>query len=258
MDKNFAAYICTGCGIGDAVNVEDLVGVVTGDGGIAECKTHAALCSAEGLEMIKADIAGGANSIVIGACSPRVMTEEFDFGEDKIVSRASLREQVAWCKPEDADPEYTQELASDYMRMACVRARKSELPEPYQLEQINKNVLVIGGGVAGLTAAKEAAKAGCQVTLVEAADQLGGKAVNWRKQFPSQAPWTDLEEPTVPAMVADVEADGNITVRTKTEVARIGGAPGAFQAHCQTGRNHQRVGCSGQGWCRRAGQDRQG
>ncbi len=229
MDKNFAAYICTGCGIGDAVNVEDLVGVVTGDGGIAECKTHAALCSAEGLEMIKADIAGGANSVVIGACSPRVMTEEFDFGNDKIVSRASLREQVAWCKPEDANPEFTQELASDYMRMACVRAQKSELPEPFQLEETNKNVLVIGGGIAGLTAAKEAAKAGYQVTLLEAGDKLGGKAVNWRKQFPSQSPWTDLEEPTVPAMVADVEADSNINVRTKTEVARIGGAPGAFQ-----------------------------
>ena len=229
MDKNLAAYICTGCGIGDAVNVEELVGIVTGDGGIGECKTHAALCSAEGLDMIKADLAGGANSIVIGACSPRVMTEEFDFGNDKIVSRANLREQVAWCKPEDADAEFTQELASDYMRMACVRAQKCELPEPYQLEQINKKVLVVGGGVAGLTSAKEAAKAGCQVTIIEAADKLGGKAVNWRKQFPSQSPWTDLEEPTVPAMVADVEADGNITVKTATEVARIGGAPGAFQ-----------------------------
>jgi len=228
MDKKLAAYICTGCGIGDAVNVEELVGVVTGEGGIADCKTHAALCSADGLEVIKADLAGGANSIVIGACSPRVMTEEFDFGQDKIVSRASLREQVAWCKPEDADAEYTQELASDYMRMACVRAKKCELPEPYQLEQINKDVLVVGGGVAGLTAAMEASKSGCKVTLIEAGDQLGGKAVNWRKQFPSKSPWTDLEEPTVPAMVAAVEADGNITVRTKTEVARIGGAPGAF------------------------------
>jgi len=229
MDKKFAAYICTGCGIGDAVNVEELVGVVTGDGGIAECKTHAALCSAEGLGVIKADIDGGVNTVIIGACSPRVMTEEFDFGKEKIVSRASLREQVAWCRPEDAKADFTQELASDYMRMACVRAKKSELAVPYQLEQISKKVLVVGGGVAGLTAAMEASKCGCQVTIIEAAAQLGGKAVNWRKQFPSKSPWTDLEEPTVPAMAAAVAADGNITVRTSTEVARIGGAPGAFQ-----------------------------
>ncbi|MDH4320745.1 MAG: hydrogenase iron-sulfur subunit [Desulfobulbaceae bacterium] len=228
MDKKYAAYICTGCGIGDAVNVEELVGVVTGSG-VGECKTHAALCSAEGLGVIKADIDGGVNTVVIGACSPRVMTEEFDFGKDKIVARASLREQVAWCRPAEAKPDFTQELASDYMRMACVRAKKCELPEPFQLEQVNKKVLVVGGGVAGLTAAREASKSGCQVTIIEAAAQLGGKAVNWRKQFPSKSPWTDLEEPTVPAMVAAVEADGNITVRTNTEVARIGGAPGAFK-----------------------------
>ena len=228
MDKKYAAYICTGCGIGDAVNVEELVGVVTGSG-IGECKTHAALCSAEGIAVIKADIDGGANTVVIGACSPRVMTEEFNFGNDKIVSRANLREQVAWCRPAEANPEFTQELASDYMRMACVRAKKCELPEPYQLEQVNKKVLVVGGGVAGLTAAREAAKSGCQVTIIEAAPQLGGKAVNWRKQFPSKSPWTELEEPTVPAMVAAVEADASITVRTNTEVARIGGAPGAFK-----------------------------
>ena len=93
---------------------------------------------------------------------------------------------------QDADAEYTQELASDYMRMACTQAKKTELPEPYQLETINKRILVMGGGIAGLTAAREAAKAGYQVTLVEKAEALGGKALGWRKQFPSKAPWTDL------------------------------------------------------------------
>ncbi|MDH5299599.1 MAG: FAD-dependent oxidoreductase, partial [Desulfobulbaceae bacterium] len=204
MDKKYSAYICTGCGIGEAMDIEALAALTKSEGGI-ECKTHASLCGAEGLALIKGDIDGGANSVVIGACSPRVMTDVFNFGDDKIVVRANLREQVAWCQGPEPKADYVQELASDYMRMACVRIKKTELPEPFQLESINKKILVIGGGVAGLTAAKEAALAGYQVTIIEATDKLGGKAVNWRKQFPSKAPWTDLEEPTVPAMVKDVE-----------------------------------------------------
>jgi len=228
MDKNKQAYICKGCGIGDALDMEALVGVVASEMKV-ECKTHDALCSKDGRALIEGDIAGGVNTIIIGACSPRVMQDEFTFGDDKIVCRANLREQVVWCQGEDADAEYVQELASDNMRMECKRADKSDLPERFQLEAINKDILVMGGGIAGLTAAKEAAKAGYNVTLVEKTSVLGGKANGWRMQFPTKAPWSDLEEPTIAALVKDVESDSNITVKTETEVARIGGAPGAFK-----------------------------
>ena len=66
--------------------------------------------------------------------------------------------------------------------MAVVRAQKTEMPEPYQLEAINKKILVMGGGIAGITAATEASKAGYEVTLVEKEGKLGGKANGWRKQ----------------------------------------------------------------------------
>jgi quinone-modifying oxidoreductase, subunit QmoB len=156
------------------------------------------------------------------------MQDVFNFGDDKITIRANLREQVAWSRPADAKPDFTQELASDYMRMACTQAKKTELPVAFQLESINKNILVMGGGIAGLTAAREAAKAGYQVTLVEKAEVLGGKALGWRKQFPSKAPWTDLEECSIGEMVKAVTGDSNITVKTVTEVARIAGAPGNY------------------------------
>jgi len=228
MDKKYSAYICTGCGIGDTLDIEALSGVVSSEMGMP-CKTHQFLCGAEGRELIEKDINDeGINTVVIGACSPRVMRNEFDFGDDKITIRANLREQVVWCKGEEADPEYVQELASDYMRMACTQAKKSDLPEPYQLETINKKILVIGGGIAGLTAAQEAAKTGYEVTIVEKEDQLGGFANNWRKQLPTKAPWTDLETPMVADLIRAVEADANITVKTGTEVARISGAPGDY------------------------------
>jgi quinone-modifying oxidoreductase, subunit QmoB len=226
MDKKYCGYICTGCGIGDALDTAALCSVV-GESKI-ECKTHPALCGQEGMALIKNDIEGGVNTVVIGACSPRVLSQEFDFGDDKITVRVNLREQVVWARGETSD-EYLMELASDYLRMGCKKAQKHDLPVPYQLETLNKRILVMGGGIAGLTAAMEAAKAGQEVLLVEKADKLGGKAVSWRKQFPTKAPWADLEELSVPALVKKVEADSNITVHTGTEVARIFGAPGNFE-----------------------------
>ncbi len=235
MDKKYCAYICTGCGIGDALDIEALSGVVSGEMSM-ECKSHAYLCGKEGRALIEGDIAGGINTVVVGACSPRVMTNEFNFGEDKITVRANLREQVVWAEVKPAEgeephseaAEFLQETASDYMRMACTRAKKTELADPFQLETINKTIMVMGGGISGLTAAKEAAAAGYSVIVIEKEAEVGGKAKGWRKSFPSKSPWTDLEENPVEALVAEIASNPNITVKTSSEVARISGAPGDF------------------------------
>jgi quinone-modifying oxidoreductase subunit QmoB len=235
MDKKYCAYICAGCGIGDALDMEALAGVVSGEMSM-ECKSHNFLCGPEGLKLIQGDITGGVNTVVVGACSPRVMTKEFDFGKGTITVRANLREQVVWAEVKPAEGQaphkeaaaFLQETAADYMRMACTRAKKTLPAEPYKLEAINKTILVMGGGLAGLTAAKEAAAAGYSVLLVEKEEKLGGKAAGWRKSFPSKAPWTTLEENPIDAMIAAVEKNSLITVKTSTEVARISGAPGNF------------------------------
>ena len=234
MSNVLGTYICTGCGIGDALDVDALTEAASEAGG--EAKTHEALCQQAGRDMIQADIDGGVNAVVVCACSPRVMKDEFNFGDDKITCRANLREGVVWCAEEPSDDrdadtvkEFLTEKAADYVRMAIVEGQKAELPEPWQEEEKSKKVLVMGGGIAGLTAAKEAAKAGYEVTIVEKAAQLGGKALGWAKQFPTKAPYAELEEPTIGAMIADVEGDANITVKTSTEVARIGGAPLRFK-----------------------------
>jgi quinone-modifying oxidoreductase subunit QmoB len=235
MDKTYCSYICSGCGIGDALDLEALTEVVTDEMSM-ECKSHECLCGAEGRALIEQDITDGINTVVVGACSPRVMGREFDFGDDKITVRANLREQVVWAEAKPAEgeephaeaAEFLQETASDYMRMACTRAQKTELPEPYQLEVLNKTILVMGGGLAGLTAAKETAAAGYDVILVEKETELGGKANGWRKSFPTKAPWTDLEENPINGLIAEVTGNNKITVKTGTEVARIAGAPGDF------------------------------
>ncbi|MEW6221632.1 MAG: FAD-dependent oxidoreductase, partial [Thermodesulfobacteriota bacterium] len=227
MSIKHSAYICTGCGIGDGLDIEALAKVVSGEKKMP-VKTHPFLCSAEGRGMVQEDIdKEGVNSVVIGACSFRVKQDELSYGDGVMVSRANLREQVVWSAGPDPDKDRIQELASDNMRMACTRAAKCAIPEA-QAQTLTKGILVIGGGIAGLTAAREAAKAGYEVTLVEKTGELGGFARTWRKQLPTKAPWTDLEAPMVDSLVAEVKAAGNITIKLNTEVARIAGAPGMF------------------------------
>jgi quinone-modifying oxidoreductase subunit QmoB len=230
MKKVYGAYLCTGCGIGEVLDVDGLKDAAS-EAGI-EMKEHACLCGADGRAFIEKDIKeNGVNTIVVCACSPRVMQKEFNFGEETITVRGNLREHVAWTgslKEDGSVDDFLQEMAADYVRMAVTRAQKTELPEPYLLESISKKILVMGGGIAGLTAAKEAAKAGYEVTLVEKEAQLGGKAIGWRKMFPVTYPYATLENPTIYQMIADVQGDSKITVKTSCEVARIGGAPGKF------------------------------
>ncbi len=231
MDKVYGAYLCTGCGIGDVLDVDGLKSAASEAG--VEMQDHTCLCGAEGRALIKKDITdNGVNSVIVCACSPRVMQEEFTFGKGIMTIRGNLREHVAWTadpeREEEGVDEFLQEMGEDYVRMAVTRAQKSELPEPYKLETINKNILVMGGGIAGLTAALEAGKAGYKATIVEKDGVLGGKALGWRKMFPTKYPYAELEEPNIVQMIADVEANSNITVKTGSEVARIGGAPGEF------------------------------
>ena len=241
MDKKYCAYICSGCGIGDALDMDGLVSMVGSEMSM-DCKKHRFLCGEEGRKMIAADVEGGVNTVVIGACSQRVMTKEFNFGPQTITVRANLREQVVWSEMKPAAGEephkeakaFLNETAADYMRMACTRAQKTELPEPYKLENMSKTIMVMGGGIAGLTAAKEAAASGYQVILVEKEKELGGKAVSWRKSFPNQYPWTGLEENPLAAMLAEVQGKATIEIKTATEVARIAGAPGAFRVSFKT------------------------
>ena len=230
MKKVYGAYLCTGCGIGDVLDVDGLKDAAA-DAGIAMTE-HACLCGAAGRSFIEKDIADkGVNTIVVCACSPRVMQKEFDFGEQTITVRGNLREHVAWTgglKEDGSVDDFLQEMGTDYVRMAVTRAQKTELPEPYILETISKKILVMGGGIAGLTAAKEAAAAGYEVTLVEKDAQLGGKALGWRKMFPTAYPYNELEAPSIQQMIADVQGNSRITVKTGCEVARIGGSPGQF------------------------------
>ena len=193
MEKKIGAYICRGCYIGDAVETEKLAEVATKEYKVPVCKTHDILCSPDGLNLIKNDITGeGVNTVVIAACSPRVKYGEFNF-PGSIVERANIREFVAWSQ--EPKTEDTQMLAEDYMRLGIVKAQKADFPEPFMLDEASKSILVIGGGISGLTSALGAADAGYEVVLVEKNPELGGWATKVYKQLPQSYPFETLEEP---------------------------------------------------------------
>ena len=238
MDKKYGVYICTGCGIGDSLDVDAIKDVVDEEG--LSCKTHEMLCGADGVDFLKQDIAAGVNTLVLGACSRRVNFDVFRF-DGCIVDRVNLREGVVWCHPRSEFPALTEEekededkfdrvqmMAEDYVKMGMARVEKVDLPEPYQVETFTRKILVIGGGMTGMAAAMDASAAGYEVTIVEKEKSLGGKAKTWRKQLPMSDPYEELISPVVNDKIKAVEANGKITIKTDTEVARIAGEPGNF------------------------------
>ncbi|MBZ0105301.1 MAG: FAD-dependent oxidoreductase [Sulfuricella denitrificans] len=229
-DMKVAAYICQGCGLGERLDTANLAKVAQKEGKAQVVKEHPFLCNAEGVAMIRNDIDNDAvTHVMIAACSRRAKTEAFGFS-DVAVSRANLREGVIWIRPDDEESrETTQEMADDYVRMGCAEVKKMKLPGGNPEAATNRRVLVVGGGISGMTAALEASKAGYQVVLVEKAATLGGWAAKLYKRSPSHSPYADPQDTGVDAMIAAIEADSNITVYTNAITSKTEGAPGRFK-----------------------------
>ncbi len=232
-ERKTGVYLCEGCGIAEALSVDELERVATTELKIPACKRHAAWCSDEGVAALAAEVASGAvNQAIIVACSPRVMTDRFSFPGAQVI-RANLREQVVWTQPPGAED--TQALAADNLRMAVAQAAKFDAPEPHGGGAANQKLLVVGGGVTGLTAAQEAARMGLEVILVEKAAALGGWTARWSKTLPHRAPYREPQANDIGALIAEVEAAPEITVMTGTLVTKTEGGPGDFTVTLSSG-----------------------
>ncbi|GBE36829.1 putative FAD-binding dehydrogenase [bacterium BMS3Bbin07] len=229
-ESKLGIYICTDCGIGESLNIEDLQKIAKAQ----ICRTHPFLCSQEGAQIIRDDINNeGVNKIVVAACSQRVNYDVFDYDPLKYVTeRVNLREHVVWSHPPNT--EETQAMAEDYLSLGITRASKSEPPEP-KITDLNRTILVVGGGVTGLTAAIEAAKAGSQVVLVEKEAELGGWAKKMYKVLPTKAPFSELEKPAIDSKIAAANGNENIKIYTATTIKKIAGEPGMYDVTVEKG-----------------------
>ncbi|MFH1139557.1 MAG: FAD-dependent oxidoreductase [Pseudomonadota bacterium] len=239
MDKKKACYICTGCGIGEVLNIGALTKIAQKEQKVSICKSHEFLCGREGVAMIKADVENeGVNTIAIAACSPRVNYDVFDFGP-VLLDRINLREQVVWCTEPNSDlddeNEDRQMMAEDYLRLGLVKLAKMEAPSPYlgpdgENTVFSKEILVVGAGVAGLSAALDGAKAGYNVSILEKTDVLGGFSAKLKLSTPSKPPYQELEPTGMDELIAAVEANDKIKIYKSAEIEKISGGPGLFDA----------------------------
>lgn len=257
MEK-IGVFICKSCGIADRLNIEELEAKAQ-EQGVTAVYSADFLCSKEGKEFINSKIQEhGLDAVSICACSFRVNYDVFNFGR-VAVDRVSLREGVVWSRfPVGENGEILDDstevvsgvtfkdelmaIAKDYINMSIAKLRSYKLPQPFKPEEeMSKTVLVIGGGVAGLTAALECAKAGYEVVLVEKEKELGGFAAKMKAHCDIKAPYKDLVEPVVKGLISEVEANEKIKVYKGATVSNISGAPGFYNVKIKQGGKEEEV-----------------
>jgi hypothetical protein len=235
-DNKFAAYLCGGCGLAERLDMGRLAAVAQKEGKMSLVRTHEFLCSEAGVQSIRDDIEREAvTHVAIAACSRRAKTDAFDF-PGTAMTRANLREGVVWARPDtDEARETTQEMAEDYVRMACAEAKKSNVPQGAPGPALCRRLLVVGGGISGLTAAIEAAETGYDVVLVEKAAALGGQAAALWKRVPAAEPYETPVDTGMGQLIARVTSSSRITVRLGATIAETSGAPGRFKVSVAKG-----------------------
>jgi quinone-modifying oxidoreductase subunit QmoB len=226
MEEKTGVFICTGYGIAEALDIEALRKVVTQECHVPFCKTVES-CEGPGLQSIIEEIkASRLGKVVIAGISPRRYSDAA-FPDGVVIEKLALREHVVWCQPPNTED--TQMLAEDYLRMYITKVQKMTAVAPFQPEEtIDKSILVVGGGAAGMTAALESAKAGYRVRLVEKNEALGGWLARQFQSIPTRPPFRELENTGAEQLIAEVAAHPRIQTYTSATTSRIQGAPGLF------------------------------
>ncbi len=199
---------------------------------VAEAKGHG--CSRESIEQIQQSIIeNNLNRVVIGGCSPRTHEAKFQEAIRKaglnkyLVEIANIRDQATWVHAQL--PKKATEKAKDLMRMAVGAVAEAAPLKDHSLP-ISKDVLVVGGGVTGMTTALHLADQGFKVYLAEKTNTLGGNAKNIHKTL------TGAEvQPFVAALVEKTKAHANIQVITRALIVDHSGMPGMFKTGMQVG-----------------------
>ncbi len=223
-------FVCH-CGINiagtvDVQAVADFVGTLPDVVHTADCMFA---CSTDQLQEIKAAIdTHDLNRVVVASCTPRTHEPLFrntlrEAGLNPyLFELANIREQDAWVH--QGEPRAATEKAKDLVRMSVSRARLLEPLHDTSFEVVQR-ALVIGGGLAGLTAALSFAEQGFEAFLVEKNDVLGGNArsLHYTEDGASPAEY-------VRALIRKIESEPLITVFKEAQISAITGSCGNFNS----------------------------
>ena len=250
-DVRIGVYVChCGSNIAGTVDVESvarwaqecLPGVVVG-------RDYKFMCSSLGQEMIEKDVKElGLTRVVVAACSPHLHEATFRDACRRaglnpfLFEMASVREQVSWVT---SDKAIATEKAKALVSGAVRRAAFLEPLEPFVVD-INPNVLVVGGGIAGIQATLEIADGGSHVYLVEREPSIGGHMAQLDKTFPT----LDCSACILTPKMFTAGQHRNVTLMTWSEVEKVEGFIGNFTVTIRKrARKVQTDLCTGCGVC---------
>lgn len=221
-------YVChCGSNIAQVVDVASVAEYAGQLPWVVLSRDYKYMCSDPGQEMIQQDIREfHLNRVVVAACSPLLHEHTFRGAVEKgglnpyFMHMVSIREQDAWVHD---DRERATEKAKDLLRAAVARVVHHRPLEKTRVP-VNPNVLVVGGGIAGIHAALTLANAGKKVYLVEREPTIGGHMAKFDKTFPT----LDCAACILTPKMAAVRAHPNITLWTYSEVSAVEGFVGNY------------------------------
>ena len=183
QEPRIGVFICScGSNIAGVVDVDDVTEYAGALPDVVHTENTMYACSADSLKLIQERIEEQAlNRVVVSSCTPRTHEPIFrdtirEAGLNPyLFEMANIRDQDSWVHA--SWPDRATKKARDLTRMAVARSRRLE-PLYTQEQSFSHRALVIGGGVAGMTAALNLADQEYDVTLVEREQELGGLARN--------------------------------------------------------------------------------
>ena len=231
MDEHkIGVYVCNcGTNIAKVVDCDAVVDCVNEQPNVTVARTYKYMCSNPGQEMIVQDIREqGLDRVVVAACSPRMHEPTFRKALQQAginpyyLEMANIREQCSWVHD---DPAAATEKAKALTTAAVRRVAQHE-PLERRSADMCPNTLVLGGGIAGMTAALELAGGGLKVYVVERVDHLGGNVA----RVDLTAPYLDSARDMLTERMTRVLEHPGIEVLFKSELKRLEGYHGNFVA----------------------------
>lgn len=226
--ERVGVYVChCGSNIAGVVDVEEVSKWAGELPNVVCSRDYKFMCSSLGQELIEQDIKEhGLTRVVVASCSPHMHEKTFRTATEHgglnpfLFEMANIREHDSWATN---DKEMATQKAKALVSAAVERVIHHQPLEPLPVE-INPNTLVVGGGIAGISAALELANAGYHVYLVEREPSIGGHMAQLDKTFPT----LDCSACILTPRMVEVGQHPNITLWSYSEVEKVSGYIGNF------------------------------
>ncbi|HET90055.1 MAG TPA: FAD-dependent oxidoreductase [Chloroflexi bacterium] len=233
-------FIChCGINIGAVVDVPEVVEYAAGLPSVAYAEQNLYTCSQDTQQIIQQRIEEhGLNRVVVASCTPRTHEPLFQATirgvglNPHLFEMTNIREQVSWVHRND--PQVATEKAKELVTMAVAKARKLR-PIPHRTFEVNQRALVIGGGLAGMTAALSIAEQGFGVTLVERETELGGNLRHIYTALPDTEGEAGSPQALLQWTIEAVSANPRISVLTGAEIEAVSGYVGQYRTTVRRG-----------------------